>query len=156
MRGSVVACAGLVSLGDEFVPEGRERPAAFSFTPRIEPELKALCPSRLTPLPLPRPRTHGECCCPHEHTSEADPPTANGPPLTCAPRRPARCLPGDAAPDAVAGAACPACPHGAIAPEAEPYHPHPEAAGPGPCGDPAGAGVQVRALLPGATWGCCP
>ena len=121
-------------------PRGSKRPAGLSSPPGMDSELNAV-PCFLTP-----PRTHGECCCPHKHTSEADPPAANGSPLTCAPRRPSCCLPRDAAPDTVAGAAGPARPHGAAPPEAEPHHPHPEAAGPGPRGDPAGAGVQVRVL----------
>ena len=90
------------------------------------------------------PRTYGECCCPHEHTSEADTPTADRAPLARTPCCPTCCLPCDAAPDAVTGATSPACPHGAAPPEAEPHHPDPEAAGPGPRGDPAGTGIQVR------------
>lgn len=89
------------------------------------------------------PRAPGQCCCPHQHTSEADPPAAHGPPFARAPRCPTRCLARDAATDAVARAAGPARAHGSAAPEAEPHHPHPEAAGPGPCGNPAGARVQV-------------
>lgn len=123
-------------------PQGGKRPAGLSSSPGMDSERNAV-PCFLTP-----PRTHGECCCPHKHTSEAHPPAANGSPLACAPRRPSCCLPRDAAPDTVARAAGPARPHGAAAPEAEPHHPHPEAAGPGPRGDPAGAGVQVRVLPP--------
>ena len=145
----MAACTGLVSRGDELVAGAGSARRALHL-PLESSQNSKLCLRHLTPLSPTAPRTHGECCCPHEHTSEADPPTAHGPPLTSAPCRPARRLPGDAAPDTVTGAACPACPHGAFAPEAEPHHPHPEAAGPGPCGDPAGAGVQVRERLPGA------
>lgn len=89
------------------------------------------------------PRTPGQCRCPHQHASEANPPSAHGPPVPCTPCRATRRLTCDAATDAVPGAASPACAYGSSTPEAEPGHPHSEAAGSGPCGDPTGARVQV-------------
>lgn len=94
-------------------------------------------------------RTHGECCCPHEHPSETDPPAADRTPFACAPCCPTRCLTCDATSDTVPRAASPTCTLGATAPEAEPHHPHSEAQGPGPCGDPAGARIQVLPCLGG-------
>ena len=119
-------------------PQGSQCPTGSSSPPEADLGLNVVA-RFLSPS-----RTHGECCCPHEHTSEADTPTADRAPVTCTPCCPARCLPCDAAPDAVTGAASPACPHGAAPPKAEPHHSNLEAVGLGPCGDPAGAGIQVR------------